>query len=133
MTFVVDASFVTAALQGTNTSLGDWAVETCRGHDLFAPQLLPVEVANALRRGELTGALSSEVAALAHRDLIGLGVRLAPYDPLADRIWELRHAVTPDDAWYVALAEALDAPLATLDLRLARANGPTCTFLTPPI
>jgi predicted nucleic acid-binding protein len=41
--------------------------------------------------------------------------------------------VTPYDAWYVALAEALDATLVTLDLRLARANGPTCTFLTPPI
>jgi predicted nucleic acid-binding protein len=55
VTLVVDASFVTAALQSTDSSLGDWAVETCRGHDLFAPQLLPVEVASALRRAELSG------------------------------------------------------------------------------
>ena len=132
MTLVVDASFVTVALQGADSSLSDWAVETCRGHDLFAPQLLPVEVANALRRAELNGALSPGVAALTHRDLVALGLRLAPYEPLAERIWELRRAVTTYDAWYVALAEALDATLVTLDLRLARANGPTCTFLTPP-
>jgi predicted nucleic acid-binding protein len=41
-------------------------------------------------------------------------------------------SVTPDDAWYVALAEALDVPLATLDVRLAAASGPRCVFLTPP-
>ncbi len=132
MTLVVDASFVTAALQGADSSLGDWALETCRGHDLFAPQLLPVEVASALQRAELTGALSPGVAALAHRDLVALGIRLAPYEPLAERVWELRHAITPYDAWYVALAEALDTTLVTLDLRLARANAPTCMFLTPP-
>ena len=132
MTLVVDASVVTAALAGADESLGTWVVETCRGHELVAPQLLPVEVASALRRAESSGALSPGVASLAHRDVVALGLRLAPYEPLAMRVWELRHHVTPDDAWYVALAEALDAPLATLDLRLARSSGPTCTFITPP-
>ena len=37
-----------------------------------------------------------------------------------------------DDAGYVALAEALDAPLATLDARLSRADGPRCAFELPP-
>ncbi len=32
---------------------------------------------------------------------------------------------------YVALAEALDLPLATLDRELARASGPTCRFILP--
>jgi predicted nucleic acid-binding protein len=132
VTLVVDASFVTAALQGADPAVGGWAIATFRGHDLFAPHLLPVEVANTLRRAELAAALSAGVTSLAHRDLVALGVRFAPYEPLADRIWQLRHTVTPYDAWYVALAEALDAPLATLDHRLARAPGPTCTFLTPP-
>lgn len=36
------------------------------------------------------------------------------------------------DAWYVALAELLDADFATLDARLARAAGPACGFLLPP-
>lgn len=33
---------------------------------------------------------------------------------------------------YVAVAEALDVPLATLDARLSRASGVRCRFLTPP-
>ena len=44
----------------------------------------------------------------------------------------LRENVTSYDAWYVALAEALDCPLVTLDRRLSRASGPTCEFITPP-
>jgi len=35
------------------------------------------------------------------------------------------------DALYVALAEALDAPLLTLDRRLARASGLRCAVETP--
>jgi predicted nucleic acid-binding protein len=47
-------------------------------------------------------------------------------------VWELHPNVVAYDAAYVALAEELAAPLLTLDQRLARAPGPTCTFLTPP-
>jgi predicted nucleic acid-binding protein len=36
------------------------------------------------------------------------------------------------DAWYVALAESLEAELATLDTRLARASGPRCGFRLSP-
>ena len=38
----------------------------------------------------------------------------------------MRENVRGWDAAYVALAEALDATLITLDGRLARAEGPTC-------
>ncbi len=55
-----------------------------------------------------------------------------PYEPFADRVWQLRHSVTPYDAWYVAIAEAFEVPLATLDHRLANAPGPRCSFSTPP-
>jgi hypothetical protein len=45
---------------------------------------------------------------------------------LLDRVWELRDSVRGWDAFYVALAEAFDATLLTLDARLARAHGTTC-------
>jgi predicted nucleic acid-binding protein len=71
-------------------------------------------------------------ASLAHDDLLSLRVDLFPYAPCASRVWELRSGVTAYDAWYVALAEALGAPFATLDARLARASGPRCRFVLPP-
>jgi predicted nucleic acid-binding protein len=43
--------------------------------------------------------------------------------PLLPRIWELRHSLSAYDAAYVALAEALDAPLVTRDRRLAASSG----------
>ena len=46
---------------------------------------------------------------------------------LLGRIWELRDNLTAYDATYVALAEAIEAPLVTMDRRLARAPGPRCT------
>ena len=46
-----------------------------------------------------------------------------PHTPLMARIWELRENLTAYDAAYVALAEALDAPLVTMDARLAQAPG----------
>jgi predicted nucleic acid-binding protein len=45
---------------------------------------------------------------------------------LLARAWELRDAVRGADAMYVALAEALDAVLVTMDRRLAAATGPAC-------
>lgn len=41
----------------------------------------------------------------------------------ADRAWQLRQNVTVYDALYVALAEALQAPLLTTDARPARSPG----------
>lgn len=48
-----------------------------------------------------------------------------------DGAWALRHNLTAYAAWYVAVAELLDAPLATLDQRLVTSPGPTCRFMTP--
>jgi predicted nucleic acid-binding protein len=39
------------------------------------------------------------------------------------RVWELRHTLTAYDAVYIALAEALRAPLLTLDEKLANSSG----------
>jgi predicted nucleic acid-binding protein len=111
---------------------GRWAEELLASPPLAAPHLMPVEAANILRRAALAGDVSDDIASLAHADLLAVGVELFPHEPLAERIWELRGALTTYDGWYVALAESLKAPLATLDARLARAPGPRCRFIGPP-
>jgi len=129
MTLVVDASVVLAALTTTGPT-GTWAEQQLTSsRDLIAPQHLHVEVANVLRRAQLAGQLDSTAASLAFQDLLRLPVRMLPFDLLADRVWALRANLTAYDAAYVAAAEALDAPLATLDMKLVNSPGPTCAFL----
>ena len=130
MTTVVDASVVFALLTDEGDD-GVWAQSVTRGSHAIAPQLLPAEVANALRRAVRLGTLTPDVATLAHYDLADLALELFPYEPFGERVWALRENLTAYDAWYVALAEALEAPLATLDDRLVRSPGPRCEFLTP--
>jgi predicted nucleic acid-binding protein len=79
----------------------------------------------------LAGDVSQDSASMAHADLLALPVELFPYEPFAPRVWQLRAGITAYDAWYIALAEELGVALATLDLRLSRAPGPRCRFVTP--
>ncbi len=126
---VVDASVVVAALIDAGDA-GTWAAEVMRGRFLVAPAHLAVEVASALRRLAAAGAIGGDVATLAHADLLDLRLQAYPYGPFGERVWALRSVVTAYDAAYVALAEALAAPLATLDARLAAAPGVHCAFET---
>lgn len=131
MTLVLDASLIVAALADTGND-GRWAESLLAGDALAAPHSMPVEAANILRRAALAGDISADVASLAHRDLLDLRVELFPYNACAARVWELWENVTSYDGWYVAVAELLEAPLATLDGRLANSPGPRCRFLLPP-
>ena len=126
---VVDASVVVAAVVDSGP-VGAWAAAMFRSRNA-APQLMPAEAANILRRSVLRQTLSADAAAVAHAELVESPISLHPYWPFADRIWALRNNLTSYDAWYVALAESLGVPLATLDGRLTRAEGPQCEFLTP--
>lgn len=127
---VVDAS-VLVALAIDDGPEGRWAEQLVASCQLAAPQLAVAEATNILRRLERAGELSSAEADGARRDLLALDIELFPFEPFADRIWELRHNLTTYDAWYVAVAEAIAAPLATLDRRLAAAPGPRCEVRTP--
>jgi len=98
---------------------------------LKAPELILVEATNIFRRLERAKLIATPEANAAQDDLMQLGIELFPFEPFAGRIWELRHNVTSYDAWYVAVAEALKLPLATLDEPLSKSNGVTCKFLTP--
>ena len=131
MTLVVDASLVVSALIDTG-STGTWAESVLTAEVLSAPHLMPVEAANILRRAAAAGDITADVASMAHADLLDLRVEFFPYVPFAPRAWELRANVTSYDAWYVALAEFLGSRFATLDIKVARATGPCCGFVTPP-
>ncbi len=69
--------------------------------------------------GELTAARGQQALQV----LYDMPIQRHPHRPLLHRIWEVRANVTAYDAAYIALAEALDAPLWTRDGRLARATG----------
>lgn len=130
MTIAVDASAVVAALVDAGED-GSWATGVLASQDLVAPHLVLAEAANTLRLAADAGQLSADAVSLAHGELLEMPVELFPYYPFAERIWELRGNLTAYDAWYVALAEALQVPLATLDRRLAAVPGPRCGFLMP--
>ena len=127
---VCDASAVVAVLLDSGSD-GQWATAQLAEADLFAPTLLPYECTNVIRRAELSRAISADQAAQAHADLLDLAVDLWPYDVLATRAWELRADLSSYDAAYVALAEILPAPLVTLDQRILRAPGITCSVSVP--
>jgi predicted nucleic acid-binding protein len=127
---VVDSSVLVAALVDSGTT-GIWAEQVLAGGTLCAPELAKLEAMNIIRRLERAKQISTAEANVDVHALSQLEIELFPFEPFARRVWELRHAVTCHDAWYVALAEAGDLPLATLDRRLSRANGPVCKFLMP--
>jgi predicted nucleic acid-binding protein len=118
---VIDASVLAPAL-GDDGADGDRARECIRGEDLAAPELIDLEVASVWRRT----LLDERRAMLALADLDDIPLARAPHRPLLARCWELRHNLTPYDAAYVALAEALGSALLTADRRLARATGVRC-------
>ena len=131
MKAVLDASVLVAALVDTGND-GPWAETVVSEGPLAAPELALVEATNTLRRMELSGQLSRLEATASHRDLLRLDMDLYPFAPFANRVWALRANLTCYDAWYVALAEALDFPLVTLDRRISRAPGLQCDVILPP-
>ena len=131
MSIVVDASVLIRALAVDSGPDGQWAEAVIAGGPLHAPELVYAEVTNALRKLERAKDITTADAIAAHEDLMDLNLELFSFQPFAERVWELRRNLTSYDAWYVAVAEGLGLPLATLDERLAKASGPTCEFLMP--
>ena len=120
---VVDASAMIEVL--LNTSAGSVVARrlSTGNETLHAPHLLDLEIMQVLRRYTLAGALEPVRGRQALEDLAEMPVARYAHDLFLPRIWELRHNVTAYDAAYVALAEALAAPLLTRDAALASAAG----------
>jgi predicted nucleic acid-binding protein len=120
---IVDASAVLELLLQTPAGVRVSERIFAPGETLHAPHLLDIEVAHVLRRYARSGVISSERGAEALADLADLPLNRYPHFVLLPRIWELRHNLTAYDAAYLALAEALDAPLLTRDRALASVAG----------
>ena len=119
---VIDTSAALTALLAVESPVG-LAERIIEDGDLHAPHLIDTEVLHALRRLTLNRELSEERAADTRTEFAELAVTRYPHQPLSDRVWELRHNLTAYDATFIALAEALDAPLVTCDARLASSAG----------
>jgi len=118
---VVDTSAVLSAVVGRPHVVG--LRERLGAEELHAPHLLDVEILHALRQLVAGKRLSPGRADEAREDLDDLAIVRYPHTPLADRIWQLRGALTAYDAAFVSLAERLGSPLITCDGRLARSSG----------
>jgi predicted nucleic acid-binding protein len=120
---VVDASAVVSMLLQLEEA--DAVMDrVLSGHDRpQAPHLLDLEVAQVVRRYWRAGDITQARGEQAIRDLGDLPLERHSHEPLLGRIWQLRNNVTAYDAAYIALAEALDAPLLTLDAALSRVPG----------
>ncbi|MDR2565276.1 MAG: type II toxin-antitoxin system VapC family toxin [Bifidobacteriaceae bacterium] len=122
---VVDASCLFEDLSGGPCAEAvrarlESALEAC------APHVIDVEVLGVVRRDRKRGLLDQTAADQIAADLRDWPGERFDHRPLLERAWELRDTLRIPDAMYVALAEALDAPLLTLDARLAAAPGPRC-------
>lgn len=122
---VVDASCLFEVVADTP---GSESIRRILAHDPdhAAPHLVDAEVAAVIQAQHRKGALDTTAARQALADLAAWPGERYAHRSLLERAWELRDNLRAYDALYVALAEALDATLLTLDGRLARASGPRC-------
>ena len=120
---VVDSSAVIEVLLRTDRAASIEERILSTDVTLHAPHLLDLEVTQVLRRYCASGEIDAERGEEAMDDLSDLPITRYPHSLFLRRIWELRDNMTAYDAAYVALAEALPAPLVTCDARLASAPG----------
>ena len=90
---------------------------------LHAPALLDAEVASGVRGLLLGSKVKPKRAAEMIADFEALSITRHPMQPFMGRVIELRHNVSAYDAFYLALAEALQAPLLTRDAKFAGATA----------
>jgi len=95
---------------------------------MHAPQLLDIENTQGLRRLVLQKEITAPRSEQALQDLSDLVVERHDHRALIQRIWQLRDSLSVYDGAYVALVEALAAPLLTSDAELAGAHGHRATL-----
>jgi predicted nucleic acid-binding protein len=125
---VIDASALLEILLRTDRA--DQLIERAfqASERLHAPHLLDIEVTQVLRRLLQRKEITATRAEQALDDMANLLIERHEHKVLVARIWQLRDSLTAYDGTYVALAEALAAPLLTCDAKLARAHGHRATI-----
>jgi len=126
-TYVIDASAGVEYLLRTPTGMS--FSEMLDEADLFAPELIDVEILSALRRAVQRDLLDPVRAEEAVEDLAAWPLERVPHRGLGADVWRLRHNFTAYDATYVAVARSLQACLVTADGPLARAPNPGIAIL----
>jgi predicted nucleic acid-binding protein len=112
---------------------GAWVRNSIRRErSLVAPYVIDVEVVSALRQLLARREVTRREAEVGLFDFASLDIARYPVTILLERIWRLRSVLTPYDASYVVLGEALGAPLLTTDARLARAHGHQAAIVAFP-
>lgn len=106
--------------------LGGGASGALPAATLYAPELIDLEFANVMRRFINLRIFASARADLVMDTWLSNDVLRCSHKMLVPRVWELHDTFTPYDASYVALAEALGAPLLTADHRLVKAAEAHC-------
>jgi predicted nucleic acid-binding protein len=129
---VVDASCLFEVVADTPRA-GEIAAHLAADVDQMAPHVVDVEVMGVIRAQYLQGRLDGTAAGQAVADLRDWPGERFGHRWLLERAWELRNSVRGWDALYVALAEAFNATLLTMDERLARAHGLTCRIEIPSV
>ena len=115
---VVDASALVTLVAGRSQETRDELGRRLSGHELHVPEHAGAEVLSAIRGLRLGGSISGAIAVQALADYAMMPLRRHPAVPFIPRAWELRHAMTANDALYAALAETLGCPLVTCDMKL---------------
>ena len=123
---VVDASVLVNALVSAGQPGALARAELRELTTLSVPSAFMAEVVSALRSVERRGELSPGRAAAVVRRARAVRTIQYPFEPFAERIWELRFNLSVYDAWYVALAEWLVTRLVTADRSIAAAPGLRC-------
>ena len=126
---VLDASAMLEQLLATPKGQHIQEKYLVEGESFHVPHLLDLEVVQVLRRYSHQHILTDHRAAQALEDFLDFPLTRYAHDPLLSRIWELRENFAAYDAAYVALAEVLDVPLVTCDMRLTTAPGHTANMI----
>lgn len=126
---VLDASACVDLLIGSRVAPA--IARVIAGEHMAAPALIDVEVCSALARLERSGHLAAAEASSAVASLRLLPAQRVGHEALLERAWQTRSRLRIHDAFYVACARLLAAPLVTTDRRLPAAGLRHVTVIVP--